>query len=912
MRHERDEIVGRDAELAAVARFLDAEPPCALVLEGEAGIGKTTIWRAAVDEARGRGVRILACAPAESEAALPFAGLGDLLGGVSSDLLSALPAPQRAALRAALHEAEASEPFDRLAVARAAAASLQALAGDGPVLVAVDDVQWLDAPTARALEFAIRRVGDAPVRLLVARRGDHGASLPLGLDRAPLAGGATLHRIPPLVVNEVDRLLRGRLGLRLPRPALVRLAQITAGNPYYALEVARGFADGRGMTVPPSLADALAARVEGVPAAAREALLLAAASLHPTADLVERAAGGGDGLAAALELGLVELDGDRLRFGHPLLASVAYERALPGTRREAHRRLADAVADREERALHLARGLEHADEATAAELEDAARVAAARGSTGTAAELAEAAARLTPADGEEARRRRLTAAAEQHVASGDPARGREILTVLVERLEPGTARAALLWRLADTIGDSTDEPIRICEQALEEAGGDPALCAEIQTALGVFTWIAGDLTRATEHCLAAARFAEEAGDEARLAIALGEACHAQAILGVRWDRAAMERALELERGGVDVPPSLRPTFQLAVISLVTDDLETARPLLAAEERRCRQIGDEPGLFQTLFRMAELELRDGRWAEALAAAREAVALTGQAGIEQEHATTRMVLALVLAHLGELDEARDLAELAYRDAGDGGDRAVALRCAGVLGFVELSAGRPEDALERLTPARAELERMGTGELSVSGVVQNEIEALVALGRLDDAEEVVAFVEGKGRPTGRAWHRAVAARGRALVASARGDAAAARTALEEALAAHESLPQPFERARTLLAAGAIERRAKRWAAARERYTAALELLDGLGAARWAEVAAGELARLPGRRPRGAELTETERRIAELVAEGLANKDVAARLFVSVRTVEANLSRVYAKLGIRSRTELARRLSA
>jgi DNA-binding CsgD family transcriptional regulator len=191
-----------------------------------------------------------------------------------------------------------------------------------------------------------------------------------------------------------------------------------------------------------------------------------------------------------------------------------------------------------------------------------------------------------------------------------------------------------------------------------------------------------------------------------------------------------------------------------------------------------------------------------------------------------------------------------------------------------------------------------------------MQNEVEALVAAGRLEDAEATIEYIEEKGRPTGRAWHEAVAARGRALVAAARGDDPNARSWIERALVAHERLPQPFELGRTLLAQATIERRAKRRGSAREAATKALEVFDALGAALWAERAAAELARIPGRGRASGELTETERRVAELVAQGLSNKEVAAALFVSVRAVEANLSKVYAKLGIRSRTQLVRRL--
>lgn len=226
------------------------------------------------------------------------------------------------------------------------------------------------------------------------------------------------------------------------------------------------------------------------------------------------------------------------------------------------------------------------------------------------------------------------------------------------------------------------------------------------------------------------------------------------------------------------------------------------------------------------------------------------------------------------------------------------------------VELSRGDPVAALAWLSPAPDRLRRLGVGELSISHVVQNEIEALVAVGRLDEAEATVAFVEEKGLLAGRAWHEAVAQRGRALVASARGDVALARHHLDRALAAHDRLPQPFELGRTLLAQGTIERRAKHRGEARESLTRALELFDDLGAPFWAEKAAAELARVPGRGRASITLSETERRVAELVAEGKSNKQIAATLFVTVRTVEGNLSRVYAKLGITSRTELASRL--
>jgi len=374
----------------------------------------------------------------------------------------------------------------------------------------------------------------------------------------------------------------------------------------------------------------------------------------------------------------------------------------------------------------------------------------------------------------------------------------------------------------------------------------------------------------------------------------------------------MDRALEIEARRDSILPHLRPSLQLAVIALITDEHATARSLFLRELQRVRDLGDEPGAFHVLFRLAELELRAGNWADAIRYAREAVTLTRQAGLGQEQAATEMILADVLAHVGSLDEARAIGAQAYQSATSGGDRPVAARCASVLGFVELSVGDPGRALEWLTPARAEVQAMGMGELSVSHVVQNEIEALAAVGRLDDAARVVAFVEEKGRASGRAWQAAVAGRGRALIAAAGGDVGTARAALASALAAHERLPQPFELGRTLLVQGRIERRAKDRRAARLALTAALEQFDRLGAPLWAAKAAAELARIPGRGPASDALSETERRVAELVAEGRSNKEIAAALFVSVRAVEANLTRIYRKLDLQSRADLIRRLSS
>ena len=219
-------------------------------------------------------------------------------------------------------------------------------------------------------------------------------------------------------------------------------------------------------------------------------------------------------------------------------------------------------------------------------------------------------------------------------------------------------------------------------------------------------------------------------------------------------------------------------------------------------------------------------------------------------------------------------------------------------------------PAAALERLGPVLAFLDEMGSPEPGIIPCLPDAIEALVSLGRLEEAEALLDRLERQGRSLDRPWATATAGRGRGLLDAARGDLPAARSALERALVAHERVPQPFELARTLLVQGEVERRAKQKRAARSALEQALGLFQTLGAPLWARRARDDLARVGGATPPSGELTPTEQRIAQLVGEGKKNREVAEALFISVKTVEANLSRIFHKLGVRSRTELTRRI--
>ncbi len=451
-------VVGRDRELQRIEAFLEWEEDGGrvLVIEGEPGIGKTTLWQAGVEAARDRSIRVLAASPAAAETGLSFSAIDDLLGEAADDVLPELPTPQRLALEVALllTEAEHSTPDPR-AVAVGLLSALRVLSRSEQVLVAVDDVQWLDTASAGVLGYAARRLHDEPIGLLLAQRAGEGEPAPLGLDRG--ASQHALLRVGPLTLGATHRLLRERLGVTLPRPALRRVHETAGGNPFYALEIARalpleGAAAGQPLLVPGSLGELVRGRVAALPPEAQQVLLAAAALSEPRLSVVEAALGRDPlpELGKASEAAVVAVEGDRVRFVHPLLASAAYELAGEDDRRAMHRRLAEAVGDTEERARHLALATDAPDEAVAAELEAAALGARARGAVAAAAELAEQASALTPAQ-DESQFRRALLTAQYRFQAGDADGARRLLEELTRTSPLGAPRARALTELARVV-----------------------------------------------------------------------------------------------------------------------------------------------------------------------------------------------------------------------------------------------------------------------------------------------------------------------------------------------------------------------------------------------------------------------------------------------------------------------------
>src|SRR4051794_35132411 len=598
-------VIGREAELERIEAFL-ANGRHALALVGEPGIGKTTLWQEAVGAARDRGATVLAARPAQSEAQLAFGGLTDLLAEAPSALLRELPAPQRAAAEAALLHTDSNRAPDRRVVATAFLSILRRLATDGPVVVAIDDLQWLDAPSAALIEFAARRLGDLPVQLIVSVRAERQPALVTTMERE-----LQLLRVDvgPLSVAALHRILATILDGVFPRPTLVRIAAASRGNPLYAVEIAREL-DRRGdetLAVPTDVDQLVRNRLQPLPDPTRAALLRAAALAKPDTHVVDAA-----DLAPAEEAGLVQLDSDgRIHFVHPLFASAVYAAAPLSRRRETHRALVAVVEDPAERARHLALGADHADEALLAEVRAAARDARMHAAPDTAAELTELALRLAP-DADELR---LELAEHLYFAS-DFQRARALLTELREMLD-GDDRARALLLLSDIeywhSGESAAVPL--AEEALAAAAA-PLLRARCYTQLAMHAGTV-DLPKAAIAARAALDLLQDRveAEPQLVAAALGARVRADLFLGEGFDREAAEQAGTLEAQSPPAAVDSRVGFKLGQWLRYVDDFHGSRVQLESSEQQARDEGDESSLANILLNQLVLETWSGNWERA---------------------------------------------------------------------------------------------------------------------------------------------------------------------------------------------------------------------------------------------------------------------------------------------------------
>jgi DNA-binding CsgD family transcriptional regulator len=914
-------VLGRDAELNAIEAWLRRGTASAagydnagsvLVIEGEPGIGKTTLWTDATHRARNLGWLVLSCRPVRSDAGMPHVALADLLRPVPDQAFSSLPRPQLRALRVALLREEAGEgDLDPRAVGTALTNLLGTVAGDRSLMLAADDAQWLDPASARALAFALRRLAERNVAVLAAIRtegpGTGGTGAFAAIESSLSPAEPQRLAVGPLSVAAVHQLFHQNLGTSFPRPMLVKIHRAASGNPFYALEIAREVlrhgvpSPGRPLPVPDDHRDLTLLRLRRLPRATRELLAAVAAMPSAAASDLDLAA-----LAPAETAGIVVVrPGGRIEFTHPLFASALYSSLPESVRRGVHRELAERTTSPEERAWHLALAAGGPDDATAAELDRAAAVASARGAADVAVELKELACQLTPASDREARVRRSIELAERRYFAGDPSGARQELERTLRSVPEGEDRARVLLELGSVLWVQGEGEAGLAHmtRALAEARSQ-ALRARIHSRISAES---DDADVAVEHGEAALALLDEHEDPQLYSFALHNLALFRLYAGQGADHAAVERGMHLQREVAAWEMSTVPAFWARNF----DDFDTAKQRFEEILRAMLEQGDEATVSGVLTHLARLEAMTGHMERARALADEALDLAAQT--EQETYINMALCAKghVLAFAGELEASRAAIQdmLARLEAHP--DVVLEGMARIVLGLVALTAGDLAEADVQLSRTDEIEETMHHREPATARFQADHAEAVTGLGDLARAERLVERMEARARDLPRPWIVAVSCRSRGLLNAARGNLDAALADYGRALAAHENLDMPAEHGRTLLQLGRLHRRRNERQQAQQYLAQAVAVLEAGGSLSWAAIAHQELSRALGRRGSPQRLTPTEEKICELAVSGLRNSEIAAQLFLSGKTVEANLTRAYRKLGIRSRTELASALA-
>jgi DNA-binding CsgD family transcriptional regulator len=950
-------LLGRTDELALIGEVIGSFPDGdrALVLSGDAGIGKTVLWEEAEHQARARGgITVLTSRASAVETDLAYAVLTDLLGAIAPAALPTLPRPQADALAAALlldppdlrgssRKATPAATIDPRTVATAVLGTLRAAAAEQPVLLAIDDVQWVDPASAAALEFALRRAIDLPIGILATLRTP--AQAPASATGIVAALGDRMRSLDvgPISLGVLHHLIRNRAGASLTRPQLVRLEEASRGNPLLAIEMARELARldhwpivGEPLPIPNDVSGLLADRLRRLSELERDALFVAAAMSSPTIDLVATALvapgngvdeEGGPNAApdrtsrrAAIDRAiddglLVPASHGALRFGHPLMAEAALGAVTPVRARRIHGRLAELARSVEDRGRHVALAADGPSSEAAERVEAAARSARTRGATAVAAGWAEAAARLTPDEDGAGRASRLIEAGRWFADAGEIERGRGLLERAIADLPPGDTRAAARLSLAQLSGwdGGPAAVVSGCEAALAEAR-DPDLRARIRLRLAGEPDVLG-FGSAIGHADAAIAELEavDAPDPDLLACALLQSAQFRLEAGVADDVAAVERGASLlaaeprrSHDGEVRPESLRAHALRWQWAADHDDLGPALAGALVEIRRTRDLlGMDRPVPILEADIAYLMAWAGDLAGARDHARAALEAADLLGTREGRSAALAGLGVVALHAGDITAAEEAARSGLALGADPPDWLDARHEAN-LGAAALAGGDAPMATSVLGELFDRLVELGATGSTNLRFASDLVEAAIAAGDLERAARVIDSLERTYSISPTPWVSVVAARGRALLFAAKGDLDAAADAASIALQAAADLPMPIERGRTELVAGRIARRRKEKRRAAEHLDRAIEMFHAIGAKAWLANAEADLARLGRHRGSEDELTETEDRVARLAAAGMTNREVGEAAFLTPKSVEGVLARVYGKLGIRSRAEL------
>ena len=596
-----------------------------------------------------------------------------------------------------------------------------------------------------------------------------------------------------------------------------------------------------------------------------------------------------------------------MRFAHPLLARGVYAEATAAQRRSMHHRLAGVIDEPELRARHLALAATQHDPHTLEALDRAAESAHRRGAPAAAADLLDLAIGL----GGDIPERRIRLAAHCF-DGGEPARAKALLEDVIDRMPSGPLRAHAHHTLAIVhfIDDGFVEAVQLLERSLSEDDPDPAMRVQLLIALSHALYNTGEPVDAWSRAEEAVTHAEELGVPGLLSQALGVRAMLHFLRGDGIDEASLARSLELEDPESPAPAALRPSVEHALLLGWTGELDPAYERMQTIARRCIERGEESDLIFIYFQVALNRIWRGDFAAARRVAADTDEVARHLGGDFPIMLSLVIRAWIAAYEGNEDEARRIiadAIAASRRSGTPWHEEFSLTA---LGFLETSLGNHSAALQTLEPMLSRFGPASLTEVFAAAFLPDAIEALIELGRVDDAEPLVAVLEKNGQDRDRAWMRAVGARGRAMVAAARGEMETAVAAVASAMSEHDQLPMPFERARTQLLFGQLANLRRQQDAAALAVRDALSTFEELGTPLWANRARAEQTRVGITSQTTDGLTTAEQRVAELAASGMTNRDVAGVLFISPKTVEATLARVYRKLGIRSRAELGRRI--
>jgi DNA-binding CsgD family transcriptional regulator len=917
-------VIGREEEREAIGRWLDAPRPASLLIDGEAGIGKSTLWDDALEQARTRADRVIAWRASVAEREMAFAVLTGLLADPDAErALVSVAEPRRGALEVALGRIPpGDQPVDATLVGLGVGDILCRLAVERPLTVAIDDIQWADRASHEALAFAARRLRDEVVAFIVARRTDAREEAGSALALAAAVARQERVEVGPLSVGALGRLIHERLAIAHPRPLLVRLHEASSGNPFHTLEISRSLkaraldlGPGEPFPIPPQVGPLVRDHLASLSREARRAMVIVAMSPDPRLDVVEEILGDAAGRAideACAQRMLVE-EGSRLRGAHPLYLSTAYADAPPAERRALRRALGKLARDPVERAVHVAAVAEPPDAAAAETISIGAAGAVARGAPALAADLYERAAQLDPdPDG----RARITlAAADAAAAAGDTARAEAMLRRLLEAGARGPWRARTMLALGDLVYvERPTEALPLLISALEHTEGDPILEALAHSYISSMA----DMDPAAGHrsAEAAAAILERTPgpiDPDHLACALLDRAFHVLLRGEGVAVEDIDRGLALLTGDVSTYPARRAQEVAERCLWHLGRLPEAIALDEVAYRRLSergQVGLLPPLLQSL---SVLHLMNGDWTAARRYGQECLDLVeqGEAAWRERAITVR---ARLLAWTGDLDAARALAAEALEREEAAGDRWEATILCALLGFVELSVPDPDRALQVLLRALEHNDAMEIVLPTQFRFLGDLVEAAVLAGDVPLADRILRErLEGPSDRLPLPWVRAMAARGRGLVSAARGDQRTAVDHLDRSVHVFdEALPMPFERARTVFLRGRSKRALGLRREARADLDEAWAVFHGLGAGAWEARAAAERGRISGRAGGSADLTPAERAVAELAAAGRSNREIAAELVLSVRTVESQLSVVYRKLDLPSRARLAAALAS